>query len=52
MNNSSKKVVTMTYDRGHFSSAGRQNPKETLKIEHPPKMRRVLLLQHASEHDR
>jgi hypothetical protein len=51
MNDSSKKIVTMTYDRGYFSGAGRQNPKDTLKIEHPPKMRRILLLQHARKHD-
>lgn len=41
----------MTYNRGHFSKGGRQNPKDTLKIEHPPKMCRILLSQHASKHD-
>ena len=46
-----KNLVTMTYDRGHFSRDGRQNPKDTLKIEHPPKMRRILLLQHTTKHD-
>ncbi len=43
--------MTMTYNRGHLSSTGSQNPKETLKIEHPPEMRRVPLLHHARKHD-
>jgi hypothetical protein len=52
MNSSSKKkVVKRAYDRGHFSSSGCQNPKDTLKIEHSPKMRRILLLHHAYKHD-
>ncbi len=41
----------MTHDRGHFSRGGSQNPEDTLKIEHPPKMRRIFLLQHANKHD-
>ena len=41
----------MTHDRGHFSGGGGQNPEDTLKIEHPPKMRCILLLQHAKKHD-
>ena len=43
--------VTTTHHRGHFSSDSSQNPEDTLKIEHPPKMCRVLLVQHANKHD-
>jgi len=51
MNAKEKGMVTMTHDRGHFSRGGSQNPEDTLKIEHPPKMRRIFLLQHANKHD-
>jgi hypothetical protein len=41
----------MTHHTGHLSKDGRQYPEDTLKIEHPPKTRCILLLQHTNKHD-
>jgi hypothetical protein len=44
-------TATMTHHRRHLGRDGGQNPENTLKIEHPPKIRRILLMQHANKHD-
>jgi len=41
----------MTHHTWHLSKDGSQNPEDTLKIEYLPKISRVLLAQHANEHD-
>jgi len=43
--------IKETHHGGHLGSNGRQNPEDTLKIEHPPEIRRILLMQHADKHD-
>lgn len=46
-----RSMMTMTHHRRHLGCDGGQNPENTLEIEHPPKIRRILLLQHANKHD-
>ena len=46
-----RSMAMMTHYRRHLCCDGSQNPENTLKIEHPPKIRRILLMQHANKHD-
>jgi hypothetical protein len=44
-------VAMATHYRRYLGSNGSQNPENALQIEHPPKIRRILLVQDADKHD-
>jgi hypothetical protein len=41
----------ITHYSRHLSSDGSHNPEDSLKVQHPPEIRRILLVQHAKKHN-